>query len=364
MIIPLLFATTVLMQEVPTVAPGRPDARSSEGFTSIFAVHELADGRVLVTDNLDNAIRVVDLRAGTVRELGRRGQGPLEYQSAHTILRGSGDTMLVTDNVQRRFVKLVNGEIVATERQPDALASLASFSAPISDERGRLYFDLRTIDMSADGFHERDGVVMRWTPGTTSLDTVAVLRVMSHAPRANTGYNPFRYRDGWGLAADGAIAIIGTEPYRVEWITGRQRTSGSPISYDRVRIDAGERDAERDAFSRRGRGGMRFRGPPQARGSRDPQIRRQIPDDVFPPFKPPFTESRVLVSPAGEVWIPRASPWNAERTIVDVVGRDAILRRHVSIPVNTRVVGFGRGVMFVAVTDEDDLQWLERIPLP
>lgn len=142
MTIPLLLTATVLMQQVPTVALGQPDSRSSEGFTSIFAVHELEDGRVLVTDNLDNAIRVVDLRAGTVRELGRRGQGPLEYQSAHTILRGSGDTVLVTDNVQRRFVKLVNGEIVATAQQPDVLRSLSSFSAPITDARGRLYFDV------------------------------------------------------------------------------------------------------------------------------------------------------------------------------------------------------------------------------
>lgn len=364
MTISVLLAATVLMQQVPTVQLGRPDARSSEGFTSIFAVHELDDGRVLMTDNLDNVIRVVDLRAGAVREVGRRGQGPLEYQSATTILRGTGDTLFVTDNVRRRFVKLVDGAIVATAQQPDALRLLANFSAPITDALGRQYFDLRTIDMSADGFYERDGVVMRWTPGITSLDTVAVLRVTSHAPRANTGYNPFPYRDGWGLAADGAIALIGTEPYRVEWITGRQRTSGSPISYDRVRIDARERDAERDAFGSRGRGAMRFRGSPQARGSRDPQIRRQIPDDVFPPYKPPFTESRVLVSPAGEVWIPRAAPWDAERTIVDVVGRDATLRRHVSIPANTRIIGFGPAAVYVAVTDENDLQWLERIALP
>jgi hypothetical protein len=362
--IPLLLAATVLMQQVPTVALGQPDARSSEGFTSIFAVHELEDGRVLVTDNLDNAIRVVDLRAGTVRELGRRGQGPLEYQSAHTILRGSGDTVLVTDNVQRRFVKLVNGEIVATAQQPDVLRSLSSFSAPITDARGRLYFDVRTIDMSADGFHERDGVVMRWTPGSTHLDTVAILRVTSHAPRANTGYNPFRYRDAWGLAPDGAIAVVGTEPYRVEWAAVGRPVSGSPIPYDRVRIDDDERNAERDAFSRRGRGGLRFRGPPQARGTRDPQLRQRIPDDVFPPYKPPFTESRMLVSPAGEVWIPRAAPWDAEQTIVDVVGRDAILRRHVTVPANTRIVGFGRGAVYVAVTDEYDLQWLERTSHP
>jgi len=68
-------------------------------------------------------------------------------------------------------VKLVDGEIVATTQQPDVLRSLSHFSAPITDARGRLYFDVRTVDMSAAGFDERDGVLMRW------LDTVAILRV-------------------------------------------------------------------------------------------------------------------------------------------------------------------------------------------
>jgi hypothetical protein len=360
----LLLATITLTQQAPTVALGQADARSSEGFTSIFAVHELADGRVLMTDNLDRVIRAVDLSSGTVRDLGRRGKGPLEYESAHTILQGRGDTVLVTDNSQRRFVRLVNAEIVATELQPDILRALSSFSAPIADGSGRLYFDLRDIEMGSDGFHERDGVVIRWTPGTARLDTVATLRVARHAPRANVGYNPFPYRDAWGLAADGAIARIGTEPYRVEWLADGRRTSGAPIAYDRVRIDAEERDAERDAFSGRGRGGMSFTGPPETRPSREPAVRLRIPDDVFPPYKPPFTASRVLVSPAGDVWIPRAAAWNAEWRTVDVVGRDARLRRHVRVPAGTRIVGFGGAAVYVAVTDAYDLQWLERIPQP
>lgn len=360
----LLLLALASPQQAPTVMLGDADARSSDSFTNIFAVHELADGRVLMTDNLDRAIRIIDFRSGAVRDLGRAGQGPLEYQSAHTILRGAGDTVLVTDNGQRRFVKLVDGEIVATAPQPEILRSLRSFSAPLTDARGRIHFDVRDLVMAADGMHERDGAVLRWVPGATKLDTITPLRVVSHAPRANQGYNPFRYRDAWALAPDGAIALVGTEPYRVEWIADGRRTAGDPIPYDRVAIDGDERNAERRAFMSRGRGSMRMVDPPRERDRPDPELVRQIPDDVFPRFKPPFTESRVLVSPAGDVWIPRAGAWDAPWTLVDVVGRDGTLRRHIRMPANTRVVGFGRAAVYVSVKDEFDLQTLERIPLP
>lgn len=361
----VLLATVLLTQQVPTVTLGEADARSAEGFTSIFDVHELADGRVLMTDNLDRAVRVIDLRRGTVRELGRRGKGPLEYESATSILRGRGDTILVTDNNQRRFVMLVDGAIVGTQAQPDLLRAQSQFSSPLADARGRLYYDVRDIEMTSAGFHERDALVIRWTRGASRLDTVAKLPVRHHAPRENVGYNPFRYRSAWALAPDGTIGVVNAEPYRVDWIGNGTRTTGEELAYERVRIDADERDAERDAFSSRGRrGSVQFTGRgEEQRGSRDPAIRASIPDDVFPPYKPPFTVSRVLLSPAGELWIPRVGPWDATANVIDVVGRDGKLVRRVRLAANRRVVGFGASAVYVAARDDVDLQWLERVPL-
>jgi hypothetical protein len=361
----LLLAGIAAAQQVPRIDLGRADARANESFTNIFAVHELADGRVLVTDNLETVIRVVDFRSGEVQNLGRRGSGPLEYRSATTILAGQADTALVTDNAQRRFVKVIAGRLVGTEAQPAPLRAVTNFSAPVTDGQGRMYFDVRNIDMSSSGFHEREGYVIRWTPGSTRLDTVAALPVASHAPRANEGYNPFRYRTAWGVAADGAIVLVRAEPYQVEWLAGGRRVTGPSLRYNRIRIDGAERDAERRAFNSRGRSGMRFQGPTPATGRVpvDPELRSRIPDDVFPPYKPPFIESRVLIAPTGEVWIPRAAAWDATSTILDVVGRDGRLRSQVRVPANRRVVGFGRSAVYVAAKDEFDLQWLERFPL-
>ena len=363
MIVTALVAALLVQTPAPQQL-GKPDARSSEGYTNIFAVHELADGRVLMSDNLDRALRIIDFKAKTSKQLGRNGSGPKEYVNSHTIIAGRGDTVLIADNNQRRFVKVVNGEIVGTQPQPDMLRSLSTFSAPLSDSRGLIYFDVRDIRASATGgITENNGSVMRYTPATNKLDTIAVIRVERHAPRVNNGYNPFTYRSAWGLAADGRIAVVETDPYRVTWITnGKATTVGTPIPYERVKIDDDERDAERDRFSNSRNGSAQMIGPrTETRGSRDPRVRSRLPDDVFPPYKPPFIEDRVLVSPTGDVWIPRAMKWNSATSIIDVVGADGKLKRQITIPSTMRVVGFGKAHIYVATKDEDDVQWLERI---
>jgi hypothetical protein len=284
--------------------------------------------------------------------------------STHTILSGGGDTVLVTDNVQRRFVLLHRGDIVDARLQPEILRAVTNFSPPISDAHRRLYFESRNIDMSDAGFRERDGHVMRWTPGSSRLDTIAALPVLSHAPRANAGYNPFPFRTAWALARDGSIAIVSADPYRVAWIIDGRTMTGPVLPYERIAIDGAERDAERLAFNSRGRGSaMTARAPDNERPSADAAVRRRIPDDVFPPRKPPFVAVRLLVSPEGEVWIPRTAAWDAESSVVDVVGRDGRLRRQIRLPANRRIVAFGRAAVYVAAIDDDDLEWLERVPL-
>jgi hypothetical protein len=108
---------------------------------------------------------------------------------------------------------------------------------------------------------------------------------------------------------------------------------------------------------------MTARVPDNQRPSADAAVRRRIPDDVFPPRKPPFVAVRLLVSPEGDVWIPRSAAWDAESSVVDVVGRDGRLRRQIRLPANRRIVAFGRAAVYVAAIDDDDLEWLERVPL-
>ena len=56
-----------------------------------------------------------------------------------------------------------------------------------------------------------------------------------------------------------------------------------------------------------------------------------------------------------------ASDTTPRYDVIDAAGK--VVSR-VALPVKTRVVGFGNGVVYTVRTDEDDLQYLQRFRLP
>ena len=65
------------------------------------------------------------------------------------------------------------------------------------------------------------------------------------------------------------------------------------------------------------------------------------------------------VSPDGEMWVERHVKAGAPRQY-DVFGTGGERLRSMILPESRRIVGFGDGVVYLARTDEVDLQWLER----
>ena len=85
----------------------------------------------------------------------------------------------------------------------------------------------------------------------------------------------------------------------------------------------------------------------------------QVADEDWPDVKPPFPPSAVSATPDGQLWIQRHVSLEAPSEY-DVFDGDGNRVRTVVLAENSRVIGFGNGVVYVARTDEDDLQWLER----
>ena len=63
-------------------------------FSRVLSVVELEDGRVLVTDQIENSIYVVDLQSGEVRTEGSTGEGPGEYGRVGHLYPLGGDSTL------------------------------------------------------------------------------------------------------------------------------------------------------------------------------------------------------------------------------------------------------------------------------
>ncbi len=357
----VLMACSDAPGEVASTPLGPPDARAAEGFTSVFAAAELPDGRVLITDNRETAIAVIDFEEGSVTRLWRRGSGPMEFQSAFTVLRFPGDTLGVYDSRGRRFTLIDGtGSIVGTRPFPSP--PLRGFSAPRGpDAQGRLYIDRRIV--GPNGL-EREMPVYRWDPKAEELVVVDTLMTRSEAQGGRRGILPMPEADLWAVLTDGSISRVLAADYHVEWIGGEQGDAvGPPLPWDPIEVTEEERErwlvetfsAPAGSATMRGEGGDDA--VPASR-------RREFPASAFPDRMPPF-ERHVLPasSERGELWIKRATPWDDTETVIDVVGRDGRLARRIRIPGDVRVVAVTDDHAYLARKDEVDLEWLERYPL-
>ena len=85
-----------------------------------------------------------------------------------------------------------------------------------------------------------------------------------------------------------------------------------------------------------------------------------MPELNWPTHKRPFLEQSVLAGPDKLLWILRTQPAGQALARYDVIDSTGSVRERVTVPVGSRVVGFGVSSVYVVRTDEDGLQWLER----
>jgi len=60
------------------------------------------------------------------------------------------------------------------------------------------------------------------------------------------------------------------------------------------------------------------------------------------------------------LWVLRSRAATDPIPLIDVFDQRGSLVSQVRLPQDRRVIGFGNGVVYLAHTDSDDLQWLER----
>jgi hypothetical protein len=70
----------VAAQQVPETRLTKPDARFPRELSSVSGLLELPDGRVLVSDGIDETLLRIDLRTMKADTISRAGAGPGEYK--------------------------------------------------------------------------------------------------------------------------------------------------------------------------------------------------------------------------------------------------------------------------------------------
>ena len=372
--------------QVPLRRLPKADVEYREPFTAISGLRELGDGRVIVADMRDKTLQLIDLARGTSTPVGRQGAGPGEWGNATVLYALPGDTTMMIDVANGRLF------LVGPDGTPAPPVRMAENSPLLwsqlngADANGRLLLVKSRSPAKPTDASVGIADVMRLDRRTGRVDTVATLaepkgeqtaaRMLDGGMMQWVTNLPFAARDLAAIAPDGRIALVRSAPYRVEWIApDGTRAQGAPAEAPNVRITA----AEKEDFTRNSvrPGAILIRGAPalsssSAGAAKSPRARAPAmtkldiekiftPNQQWPAVKPPFLDAAVRVAPDGRVWVLRTRAWDDSIPTFDVFDGAGHVVERVALPKRTKLVGFGKGTIYLARTDDDDLLWLQRV---
>lgn len=367
LILLLAAATTGLAAQ--TIRLGPPTARISEEFSDIRGVRELADGRALVSDYIDQRVVLVDFQKGTVTSRISKGGGPRELRLPTRLIPVAGDSTLVVDLGNNRLL-LVDGEGRGVSTIPVTQEGLLGTRG--IDASGAHYFAI-------PGWYERDNAlpndsvrIVRWNARTGAMTNVAVIqgdrmrsdiRSPALTPRIPTvGYAA---QDNWVMTDQGVLRIVRGGSYRVESIRpGSAPVIGPSYAYPTAVVtDADKAEYVRDfsassPTSGKGENG----GMGQAPMPSEKELEALTRGTQFASHHPMFEPGAVKAAPGGRLWVGRFA---SDRHVMLYDIFDAGGRRisTVTLPPDRRVAAIGKQSLYL-IADDDGIQRLERYSLP
>jgi hypothetical protein len=357
----LLFLPVTAAAQSEIDLTGKSDAVITEPFTMVTGVRELPGQRAIVTDQFERRVFLVDFKTGTRQQLGRQGDGPAEYRFPMAPMGASASRTLIFDATLRRIHVLnADGSFGQSLTPPYNAVPGGLLAARGVDAAGRVYFEGNSFNSETGRFTD-SVAVLRWNPVDNVTETIGKVwtggRVMVDrgGMKASVARSimPFPRVDAWVMVPDGRVVLVRQNPHEiVVFERGIATRTGATIAYSSIPVTAAERSAYRErqqpARMTASGGGDSRRAPP-------------VGDAEFPPDMPAFIASSVIASPTGTLWIGR-SHRAADRTwrydLFDARGKAIGAAK---LPIHSRVVGFGDGVVYVARTNpDDDLVYLER----
>jgi hypothetical protein len=375
-----VLGSSVVHAQVRSVTIGPATARFAEPFSQVVAVREQSNGEVLVLDGIDLKILRVNLRSGASATVGRSGRGPGEYTLPLSLLAWRGDSTLAVDMTGGGRALLITSAGASGSSLPMArsLEGRPLFMRPDvrTDSLGRIY-ELVMRNPSAGAAEQG---VRRVDRGSGRQDTLGQLSLRMRSPlvrppsggsapraagassggmevrRAGGAPPPFFSIDQWAVAADGRIAFVTVNPYRVSYINADgSRVEGPEIAFTPVPISDGLKAEWREAMSQPVPAIMSS-GQGQMSAGRMPS--RFVEPEEWPRELPPFLRNALRFAPDGMLLIERAMPAGSPQTF-DVVDARGQLTTRVTLPPRTRLVGFGKDGVYTVRIDEDDLEHLQ-----
>jgi len=344
-LVSLAASVSLVAAQEPEPERIRPAAVLSEPFSRIRGMRELADGRLLVTDQLENAVYMADFVAQTRTQIGRNGAGPEEYNGPIGLHVARADSSWLADLSNGRVSVLApDGRVVRSEPLFGENRSIPTGA----DTLGNLYWDnVSTVRLAKRENPDADQASIIRLSATGAVDTLGSLTIPG-----GVNPTPFWAWDDWAVSRDGRVVTVrNREPYRLEFReTDGTHRQGPVTPFEAIRVTA----ADREAYAAGNRAGGGVSGASTTGGGRP-----RIPDTDFPDRFPPVRHDRTWVAADGRSWVQRHQHLDAEGLVYDVFDRTGTRVARYRLPADTEVIGFGTRGMYAVRTDEVGLQWLE-----
>lgn len=349
----------------PQISLGKPTAVIDGEFNYITSVSEITGDRVIFTDVQDQKLYLGDLSAQSARVLGRKGRGPNEWFGLSFLRPAGRDTTLMFDVANRRVLVMV-GQSITGVIPPDHPTSRA-LRGPIrgADALGNLMVVRpRSYQPGLNRYSRADSddvIFVRAKEGTERLIArTAKSPEIVHAKFDANG-KLINARSFWPeedhqpelavLAQDGWLAIVRFHPFRVDWRSPAGAwTKGKPLDIAPVRVTA----AERDAIAARFRADL-------------VELRRMgeqgLPTEVIPKTLPLVEQRSNLRSTLdGHLAVRLSAPITSRQRRWIFINHAGTVTGFLTLSDRQEIVGFGKGVVYIAEADDDDVLSLQRVP--
>jgi hypothetical protein len=259
-------AATAPAQQPPPVRPLGPIVKvSTEPLSSVAAVRQLSDGRVLVNDIiahrvvlfdsvLSKATVVADSTSATANAYGARVGGLIPYRSDTTLFVDPSSLSILVLSPAGMIQRVISAP------RPNEMQNLIGGpnGTPGFDSKGRLIYSARVIippaPPSADGkrpdpVFAESSLIVRVDLATRKLDTLGGFRIPKQVvsvKRDGSGNissisllsNPLSTVDDWAVEADGSVAVVRGLDYHVDWLSADGRWTSSPrMPFDWEHLD-------------------------------------------------------------------------------------------------------------------------------
>ena len=143
-------------QQVPETRLTKPDARFPRELSSVTGLLELPDGRVLVSDGIDETLLRIDLRTMKADTISRSGAGPGEYKGPDLLYGLPAGGVLLVDLGNARL-SFFDAALKYKESSPIARGEPATGLTMVVpdgvDSQGRIYF--RSMMRNRNGSRRR-----------------------------------------------------------------------------------------------------------------------------------------------------------------------------------------------------------------